>query len=59
MSKPTKSLGQKDYLDRFYTKETISKKCISLVKECYNNFSLIIEPSAGKGSFSNNIENCL
>lgn len=59
MSKPTKSLGQKDYLDRFYTKETVSKKCISLVKECYNNFSLIIEPSAGKGSFSNNIENCL
>lgn len=56
MKGTTKSNGQKDLLDRFYTKESIALKCIKLVDlEC---FDTIIEPSAGGGSFSKNIEGC-
>lgn len=40
-------------LDKFYTLPTYSKKCIDKVFEIYNisTFDLIIEPSAGNGSF--------
>lgn len=45
-------------LDKFYTIPSYSKKCIDKVFELYNklNFDLIIEPSAGNGSFFNQIE---
>lgn len=45
-------------LDKFYTISTYSKKCIDKVFEIYNksNFDLIIEPSAGNGSFFNQID---
>jgi len=45
-------------LDKFYTIETYSKKCIDKVFELYEklNFDLIIEPSAGNGSFLNQID---
>ena len=45
-------------LDKFYTIPSYSKKCIHKVFEIYNklNFDLIIEPSAGNGSFFNQIE---
>lgn len=45
-------------LDKFYTIPTYSKKCIDKVFEIYNkmDFDLIIEPSAGNGSFFNQIE---
>jgi hypothetical protein len=45
-------------LDKFYTIPTYSKKCINKVFELYDklNFDLIIEPSAGNGSFFNQIE---
>ena len=44
-------------LDKFYTLPEYSKKCISNVINLYNmsNFQLIIEPSAGNGSFLNQI----
>lgn len=53
----TKSKGQKDDLDKFYTKDFIAEECISLVD--LGKYDLIIEPSAGSGSFSNKIKNCL
>lgn len=43
-------------LDKFYTKQEISIKCINKLFELYDNiFDIIIEPSAGNGSFYNNI----
>ena len=44
-------------LDKFYTIPSYSKKCIDKVFELYdiNKFNLIIEPSAGNGSFLNQI----
>lgn len=53
----TKSLGQKDMLDRFYTNPKIARECIEFL-ECITEFDCIIEPSAGDGSFSNQIANC-
>lgn len=52
----TKSLGNKNKLDKFYTKPEIVKYCISLLN--IENFDCIIEPSAGAGAFSSQIENC-
>jgi hypothetical protein len=44
-------------LDKFYTLPEYSKKCIDKVFELYdvNKFDFIIEPSAGNGSFLNQI----
>lgn len=44
---------KRDIYDKFYTKNKIVKKCISLIKENLNisKNDLIIEPSAGNGSF--------
>jgi hypothetical protein len=46
-------------LDKFYTIPSYAKKCIEKVFELYDKsaFDLIIEPSAGNGSFFNQI-NC-
>lgn len=46
-------------LDKFYTLPTYSKKCIDKVSEMYNfsDWDLIVEPSAGDGSFLNQIPN--
>ena len=38
-------------IDKFYTQIKIAKECIDLVPEL-NSYDLIIEPSAGSGSFS-------
>ena len=51
----------KDEFDRFYTKENIA---INLLNELYkvidiNEFNTIIEPTAGNGAFSRNIDKCL
>ena len=45
-------------LDKFYTIPSYSKKCIDKVFELYDisKWDLIIEPSAGDGSFLNQIE---
>lgn len=49
---------RKDGLDKFYTKRNISKICIDLVNQKFNldKFDLIIEPSAGDGSFYEQIK---
>lgn len=54
----TKSLGQKDTLDKFYTQKNIALDCINFIDNI-NLFDCIIEPSAGDGSFSKQIPNCL
>jgi hypothetical protein len=48
---------RKEGLDKFYTLPIYSKKCIDKVCELYNieEWDLIIEPSAGNGSFLNQI----
>ena len=48
-------------LDKFYTKPHVAKECLNFL---YDRFSIIktmtfIEPSAGNGSFSSLIENCI
>ena len=53
----TKSLGQKNKFDKFYTNIDIVKHCLSQLD--LTNYDLIIEPSAGNGSFSNEIDNCV
>ena len=57
MKGTTKSLGKKDKLDRFYTKEDVSENLLQEID--MSNYDLIIEPSAGNGSFSKKIPNCL
>lgn len=56
MPQETKSNGQKDSLDRFYTPEDIVLQCLSLLD--LNQFDCIIEPSAGTGNFSKYLPNC-
>ncbi len=38
-------------LDQFYTIKEYSKECIDIVNGMYQGFDLIVEPSAGDGSF--------
>lgn len=57
MNGTTKSNGQKDCLDRFYTPYSVAKECIDLIN--LNRYDCIIEPSAGAGAFSSQISNCL
>ena len=57
MPRETKSNGQKDPLDRFYTPEEIVVQCLALLK--LSDFDCIIEPSAGTGNFSKHLPNCL
>lgn len=56
----TKSQGKKHELDKFYTTTTtdIALYCINLIEDI-SQYDIIIEPSAGNGSFSNNINNCI
>jgi hypothetical protein len=53
----TKSGGQKHVLDKFYTKPEIAALYIG--KAGISNFTTIIEPSAGNGSFSTQIADCI
>ena len=50
---------KRDTIDKFYTKEDVVRKCINLIKAhiVINSNDLIIEPSAGNGSFINIIKN--
>ena len=52
MAGETKSLGQKDAADRFYTKDKIAKECVEFAKSLIPETELFfIEPSAGAGAF--------
>lgn len=53
----TKSNGRKHELDKFYTKPEMAAECLSRLD--LDSYSLVIEPSAGSGAFSNQIENCV
>ena len=55
--KQTKGL-KRDTIDKYYTKPSVSKQCIELLKTHINisNNDLIIEPSAGNGSFIEEIK---
>lgn len=55
MAGETKSNGQKDFLDRFYTPLPIVKQCLNLVN--FSQFDCIIEPSAGTGNFLSQFPN--
>jgi hypothetical protein len=41
----------KPKLDKFYTNKNYAKECIEKVLDKYDNFDYILEPSAGNGSF--------
>lgn len=49
MPRETKSNGQKDILDRFYTPAETVQKCLSILD--LSQYDCIIEPSAGTGAF--------
>lgn len=52
MSGETKSLGQKDFADRFYTKNLIAKQCVDYLNSLVDTSNAhFIEPSAGAGAF--------
>lgn len=53
----TKSQGRKHILDKFYTKPEIALFCIKKID--LTTYTDIIEPSAGSGSFSNQIPNII
>lgn len=53
----TKSQGRKHSLDKFYTKPLVAKICINSVD--LTQYTYVIEPSAGNGSFSTQIPNCI
>lgn len=54
----TKAGGQKHELDKFYTKPETALACINKVDEL-RDYDLVIEPSAGSGAFSDQIEGCV
>ena len=53
--------SNKLHLDKYYTSIELAKYCIDITYKVIgnNNISEIIEPSAGNGSFSNQISNCI
>lgn len=57
MKGTTKSNGQKDPLDRFYTSPEAVQECLS--KLDLSQYDIIIEPSAGRGAFSSQIPHCI
>lgn len=58
MQKIQKTGLKRETIDKFYTKPLIVKKCIDLVKRYINieKNDICIEPSAGNGSFINDIK---
>lgn len=57
MKGTTKSNGQKDPLDRFYTSPEAVQECLS--KLDLSQYDIIIEPSAGREAFSSQIPSCI
>lgn len=46
-------------LDKYYTNKELAKHCINIAFEKLNDITEVIEPSAGNGSFSLQIPNCI
>lgn len=57
LANTTKSKGQKDILDRFYTLPDVAAICIHQLD--LSKYDLIVEPSAGNGSFSHQLPSCV
>lgn len=53
---PIKKIIKKNELDKFYTQKNIAAECIEYLKLYINDKTILIEPSAGNGSFSDLIE---
>jgi len=53
--------SNKIYLDKYYTSEELADYCINKTYEIIGteNITEVIEPSAGNGSFSNQIKDCI
>lgn len=47
-------------LDKFYTRASVAKMCIDTLNQTYplSGYGLVVEPSAGNGSFLHNIDHC-
>ena len=57
MAKPTSKFLNKDDLDRFYTKSSVVD---ALLKEItIKDYDVVVEPSAGTGSWSSKIDDCV
>jgi len=54
---PINKIKKKDALDRFYTKPSISKMCLDVLDRYITPIDTLVEPSAGGGSFFNQINN--
>ena len=56
---PKTKTKKKNELDKFYTRPEVAKECLSLLFSTINieDYS-VIEPSAGSGAFSNQINGC-
>ena len=56
---PKTKIKKKNDLDKFYTRPEVAKECLSLLFSTINieDYS-VIEPSAGSGAFSNQINGC-
>lgn len=54
---PSTKQVRKEGLDKFYTIPAISERCLNRIGEKYDwkNWDLVVEPSAGNGSFLSNI----
>jgi len=57
MYKPTSSNLEKDKFDRFYTKPSVVDKLLKEV--AIEDYDVVVEPSAGTGSWSSKIEDCV
>lgn len=57
----SKKTGKSSELDQFYTNPTVAKKCIAEVEKLIppSSRKMYIEPSAGTGSFSNQLKKCI
>lgn len=54
---PTSSSLGKDELDRFYTKPSVVDELLQYIN--IKDYDVVVEPSAGSGSWSSKIEDCL
>jgi hypothetical protein len=48
--------GARHALDKFYTKDDVALECINSIASLMQNADIVVEPSAGAGAFSRQIE---
>ena len=57
MAKPTSQFLNKDDLDRFYTKPSVVDNLLNEIT--LEDYDVVVEPSAGTGSWSSKIDDCV